>query len=191
MSIIVNSDFLTDFQKDYLATNITAWNALPLYRSENSCANDGVNRLSHNLIQRPDNEDVIPTPEWNGVETRVQSEHTFIFLDMLRHLIEANGENFEDFEVLRMIINVAYRTSEEEDARGKMHADHNVDYRQVIMTLNEEFTGGGTFVDNGEGGVILPPIKNTAYMFDSQKHCSILPNTGLRMLWVATCRKIK
>lgn len=182
-------DALSAFQKSYIEENVTKYGAIPLYMHENSCQNDGFPKLTHNLIDRITSE---RDPSQNDpLELRTRSDHAFIFVDILKSLLEANGESIDDFEIMRMVINVSFRTNDEENKHGKMHRDHDSPYRQVIMTLNDNFTGGGTYVKVSGDSVILPSEKYTAYMFDDQEHCAILPNTGLRMVWVATCRKVK
>lgn len=158
--------------------------SIPWYSWHNSCNNDSCQKMAHILISRCPNE--ATDIELSSYESRKASPYADLFIDVWRHILDAINENHNDFEILRMVLNLNFKIDGVSDGIGARHTDHDIDYKQIIVTLNDGFSGGGTIVYHQGQSVTLPPKKMTAYVFNSEEHAIIYPESGRRIVLVIT-----
>lgn len=173
MEIIRSSDFITDEQKAYIDGML---DALPMDLNL-SLAFDGKAGFVHSVLRRPEEVcDEIPAVSCYN--------HIDFLLGLLKNFLIATNFNGE-FEILRMAINATINNGG--DNIGAIHRDHEYPHRQLLICINDNFSGGGTVIYPDDGDPFtIEYEKYDGVSFDSCDHASKFPDHGVRIMAVYT-----
>ena len=135
--------------------------------------------FTHPVLLRPD--------EAIG-DTRVVSINAEFLIMLFNFYMKESGFAGAKYEILRISINATVPNVDM--VESDIHVDHPFNHKQLLISLNDQYTGGGTVIypnypDLSESATIDYGLFEGAF-FDSCWHSSKFPEKGVRIMAVYT-----
>ena len=172
---LIKDDFLNGKEKNYI-DDIILSSTFPWYYTDHQCHNDNRPFFYHTLKSRPEDKDK------NGEVEVVWSEHYYFFKNILIRFCKNNQIKLQ--KIFRGSINSTFRL---DIKRGKKHVDHDFNYRQIIIYLNDSDGNTNLYNEKGKLEASIEPKKYRVLFFTDKLHSAGLPiKSNRRVIAVLT-----
>tara|TARA_B100001063_G_C16502383_1_gene422707 strand:+ start:50 stop:583 length:534 start_codon:yes stop_codon:yes gene_type:complete len=177
MEPIVDKNFLTQEQKDFINDNILS-TYFPYYLNSSSVSGDNNKFASHIILRRPEDRkdgETFASDYWEPV---VDIFKTFI-----------NKHNIDYKEMLRCSVNLTFKTN---SVTSPIHRDHEYDHKNLLVYITDcvDKDAKTVLLDDNEEKITHEsiPEKYKGLCFDGVPHYHYYPKKDIRVVLVYTFR---
>jgi len=168
--MIINKDFLTQFQKEHLETILSS--SFPFYYTTSAIDGDDLDWMSHTVLQRPESRD----KDSDGVN----STYFNLFKEILETFCKKN--NIQLNTIFRICVNLTFPTN---NTFSLSHVDHEFEHKQLILYLTDNEEAYTCVLENNKE-IKIYPKKFKGACFNNNPHYAKLPENNRRIVVVFT-----